>query len=202
MTSASNGTTWNVLDRAHDALRDVVRGVDDEDWQRRTPCSEWTVAQVFHHAAGDQLAYVSALTGEGGPTENPFAPSAELRGPAGQTLGTSLAAAASAFSAVEPGASAVPTPLPMGAMPAEDAVAACALDAAVHAWDLAVATGQPSPLTAELAEELLPIAHAIAAPLRGFAFGPALDSQDGDGPAEQLLRHLGRDPHWPAGLGA
>src|SRR5512133_1949403 len=130
MTSASNGTTWHVLDRAHAALRDVVRGVDDADWQRHTPCSEWTVAQVFHHATGDQLAYAAALTGEGGPTENPFAPSSELRAPAGETLGTSLATTESAFRAVQPGAPAVPTPLPMGAMPAEDAVAACALDAA------------------------------------------------------------------------
>ncbi|MGI5151672.1 hypothetical protein ACQEVC_35830 [Plantactinospora sp. CA-294935] len=32
------------------------------------------------------------------------------------------------------------------------AAAACALDAAVHAWDIAVVTGQPTPLTVALAE--------------------------------------------------
>lgn len=47
-----------------------------------------------------------------------------------------------------------------------------ALDAAVHAWDIAVATGQPSPLTPSLALTLRPVANALANPLRGYAYGP------------------------------
>jgi hypothetical protein len=80
------------------------------------------------------------------------------------------------------------------------AAAACALDAAVHAWDVAVATGQPSPLTATLAEDLLPAARATADPLRGFAYAAALPVEAGDDPAAVLLRYLGRDPQWtPSG---
>jgi hypothetical protein len=83
-------------------------------------------------------------------------------------------------------------------MPAPLAVAACAMDAAVHAWDVAVATGQEQPLTPELARGLLPAARAIADPLRGFAFAAALPAEAGDGDVEALLRHLGRNPSWRA----
>jgi uncharacterized protein (TIGR03086 family) len=74
---------------------------------------------------------------------------------------------------------------------------ACALDAAVHAWDIAVATGQPSPLTDELAGPILEAAKAVVEPLRGWgAYAPELPAEPGDGPVEALLRYLGRDPRW------
>jgi hypothetical protein len=58
---------------------------------------------------------------------------------------------------VDPANEAAPTPFPpVPQLPAQLAAAACALDAAVHAWDIAVATGQPSPLTAELANSSSP----------------------------------------------
>jgi hypothetical protein len=91
----------------------------------------------------------------------------------------------------------VHTPLPpVPVMSPELAAAACALDAAIHAWDIAVATGQASPLTAELAQQLQPAAHATAEPLRGFAYAPGLPSQPGDDAAAALLRYLGSDPAW------
>src|SRR5262249_12317802 len=95
----------------------------------------------------------------------------------------------------------VPVPLPQGRLPAWLAVGACALDAAVHSWDIAVATGQPSPLDDALATDLLPVAREIVEPLRGFAYaaalGPAADA-DAATPraADELLRYLGRDPAW------
>ncbi|MEU8824965.1 hypothetical protein [Streptomyces sp. NPDC048636] len=70
------------------------------------------------------------------------------------------------------------------------------LDAAVHAWDMAVATGQPSPLTTELARPLLAAARQLAEPLRGFAFGPELPAEEGDDEVAALLRYLGRRPDW------
>lgn len=69
-----------------------------------------------------------------------------------------------------------------------------ALDAAVHAWDIAVATGRPSPLTPEIAADLLVVARRIVEPLRGFAYAPAIDA--GGGPEAELLAYLGRRPDW------
>ena len=193
-------STWTILDRSHTALRDVTAALTAADLGRATPCAEWNVTQVLQHAAGDQLAYVAAITGEGGPTENPFTPSGLLAGTPAELVEPTLAASAAAFATVDPAGTA-PTPLPHGALPAATAAGAAALDAAVHAWDIAVATGRPSPLDDELAAQLLPVARAIVEPLRQYgAYAPALESRDNDGATAELLRYLGRDPHWtPAG---
>lgn len=87
-------------------------------------------------------------------------------------------------------------PLPQGPLPAQTAAGAAALDAAVHAWDIAADAGQHSPLNAGLAEHLIPVAMAIVEPLRGFAYAPALGPQSGDDPTVALLRYLGRRPGW------
>jgi uncharacterized protein (TIGR03086 family) len=193
-------TTWTVLQRSHVALRTAIGGVPDGGWTAPTPCEAWTVTQVLQHAAGDQQGYAAVLTGDGFPTEDPFAPSGRLAGSPADLLEPALAAAAAAFGAVQPGQPAVAVPLPGGPFPAETAVGACGRDAAVHAWDIAVATGQPSPVDDALAAELLPTARAIVDPLRGFAYAPALPGDSSDGALDELLRYLGRNPRWtPAG---
>ncbi|MFC8125138.1 TIGR03086 family metal-binding protein [Streptomyces sp. NPDC057302] len=192
-------TTWPILDSAHAALRTAVHGVPEGDWDRPTPCAEWNVTQVLQHAAGDQLGYASSLTGGPGPAENPFAPSGKLTDSPLALLEPALVAAAEAWGSVDPSVQEVRVPLPPGSMTAALGVGACALDAAVHAWDIAVATGQPSPLTDELARPLLDVARQIVEPVRAFAFGPALDAEAGGaqgGEAAELLRYLGRQPDW------
>lgn len=93
----------------------------------------------------------------------------------------------------------VPVPLPQGPMPAWLAAGACALDAAVHAWDIAVATGRPSPLTPEMAVPLMEVATRIVEPLRAYgAYAPAIetgdDARDDAGAVAALLAYLGRRP--------
>jgi len=191
-------TTWTVLDDAHTALRTTVADLTADDLGRPTPCTAWTVTQVLQHAAGDQRAYAAAITGEGGPTEDPFDPSGSVDDTVAALVEPALLASAGAFATVTPDAT-TPTPLPHGALPAEVAAGAAALDAAVHAWDVAVAVGRPSPLGDALAAELLPVARSIVEPLRQYgAYAAALDPASGDGPADELLRYLGRDPRWTA----
>jgi len=94
-------TTWTILDRAHTALRDTTAALTVADLARATPCTEWNVTQVLQHAAGDQLAYVSAITGTGGPTENPFTPSGSLTGTPAELVEPSLTASAAAFATLD-----------------------------------------------------------------------------------------------------
>ncbi|MEV5708571.1 TIGR03086 family metal-binding protein [Actinoallomurus sp. NPDC052274] len=189
-------TSWSLLEQAHNALRASAAELGDADWAAKTPCEQWNVAQVLRHAAGDQRAYAAAISGDGGPEENPFDPATDAPGDPKDLLESAVRVSARAFATVSPDAQTVPTPLPQGPMTAETAVGAAALDAAVHAWDIAVATGRPSPLHAELSERLLPVARAIAEPLRGFAYAPALDPRPADDATAALLRYLGRDPEW------
>jgi uncharacterized protein (TIGR03086 family) len=192
--------TWNVITDSLDLLRNAAAQIGDAGREAPTPCSQWTVAQVLQHAAGDQLAWAAAIGVGSGPSENPFTPSGRLEVSIDDLIQPSLAAARAAWAGVRPDDDAVPTPLPQGPLPAPTAAAACALDAAVHAWDIAVALGQPGPLPDALAALLLPAAHAIVEPLRQFgAYAAALPPRPEDGPAAELLRYLGRDPQWGTG---
>ena len=192
-------TSWTILDQALDALHSVVAGVPQDAWARATPCTEWTVRQVVEHAAGDQHAWAATVGTADGPSYNPFAPSGAEAGTATELVAAAVSAANGAWVTVRPDAEQTPTPLPQGAFPPAIAAAACALDAAVHAWDVAAATGQRSPLTDELAAQLLPAATAIAEPLRAYGvFAAALPAGPDDTAAATLLRFLGRDPHWAA----
>ncbi|CAM5251887.1 hypothetical protein GCM10010329_07460 [Streptomyces spiroverticillatus] len=192
---------WDLLDQAHQAIRTAAVRVAAHQWTAPTPCSEWNVAQVLRHAAGDQLAYASKITGGEGPGFDPFAPDAAAFGgesSAAALLDPALSRTAEAFAGVKPGESAVPVPLPPFSLTAELAVGAAALDAAVHAWDIAAATGRPSPLTLDLARALLPVAHALVEPLRGFAFAAAVEPAEGADDVAVLLNHLGRRADWAA----
>jgi uncharacterized protein (TIGR03086 family) len=189
--------TWNVITGSLDLLRNAAALVNDANREAPTPCSKWTVTQVLQHATGDQLAWAAAIGVGTGPSENPFTPSGHLEGSIDDLTKPALDAARTAWTRVRSDDDAVPTPLPQGALPAPTAAAACALDAAVHAWDIAVALGQPGPLPDELAAQLLPAARAIVEPLRQFgAYAPALPPRPEDNHAAELLRYLGRNPHW------
>ncbi|MEU6662997.1 TIGR03086 family metal-binding protein [Streptomyces sp. NPDC046821] len=194
----STSTTWPVLDQAHEALLSAVRGVGSADWTRPTPCSEWNALQVLQHAAGDQLGYAAFLGQGEGPAEDPFAPSGKLDGEPLAVAEAAVRVSRAAWATVAPGQEDVPVPLPPNKMPAALGVSACALDAAVHAWDIAVATGQASPLTPELAAELLAAARQFVEPLRAFAFAPVIPAEPGDDVTAELLRYLGRRPDWTA----
>ncbi|MGC4795409.1 TIGR03086 family metal-binding protein [Micromonospora saelicesensis] len=184
-----------VLEQAHEALRTTVEGVPADAWERPTPCERWNVTQVLQHATGDQLAFASAINGGPGPTEDPFAPSGRIDGDKLADLRAALDASARAWKSVADDAPEVPTPLPQGKLPAEVGAVACALDAAVHAWDIAVATGQPSPLGAELARPLLVVARQIVEPLRAYgAYAPAIDPAPEADEVDAVLSYLGRDP--------
>ncbi|MDX3453820.1 hypothetical protein PV396_18005 [Streptomyces sp. ME02-8801-2C] len=92
----------------------------------------WTVAQVFQHAAGGQIGYAAALTGEPGPDFDPFDPSGEMEGvdPAA-FLEDALARAAKAWAGVDEDMAEVPVPVPPHMSSPWSGSAACGLDAAV-----------------------------------------------------------------------
>ncbi|WP_075738318.1 TIGR03086 family metal-binding protein [Streptomyces acidiscabies] len=195
---ASSG--WDVLDASHAALRTAVRAVPADGWHLPTPCEGWTVTQVFQHAVGDQIGYAAALTGGPGPGFDPFTPSGDLAGADPEAfLEDALARAAKAWAGADRNAPELPVPLPPFKLPPWSGSAACGLDAAVHAWDIAMATGRPSPLTPELARPLLEVAREIVEPLRPHgAYAAALPPSPDDDDAAVLLRYLGRAPHWSA----
>jgi uncharacterized protein (TIGR03086 family) len=190
--------TFTVITESLTLLQSAAAAITDANRDAPTPCTAWTVTQVLQHAVGDQLAWAAALGTGTGPTENPFEPSGRLDGSVADLIDPALTVARTAWAGISSDSNAVPTPLPQGPLPAPAAAAACALDAAVHAWDIFAALGQPGSLPSQLAARLLPTARAIAPPLRQFgAYAAALPPQSEDDATAELLRYLGRDPHWP-----
>ena len=188
---------WTVITESLGLLEAAAAAISDANQQAPTPCTQWTVTQVLQHAVGDQLAWAAAIGVGTGPSENPFAPSGHLEAGVDDLVKPALAAARTAWSNVSQHDGAVSTPLPQGPLQAQIAAGACALDAAVHAWDIAVAIGQPAFLPSELAERLLPAARAVVEPLRAYgAYAEALAPRPDDDGASVLLRYLGRNPRW------
>lgn len=196
--AATLAPVWReVLATSYRALTEVVAGVGDEQWQLPTPCSEWTVTQVVQHAAGDQLAYASALGIGAGPSYDPFSPSGSIDGTPAKLIAAAVEETASAWATVSDDAEAVPTPLPFGPLPTPVAGVLCALDAAVHAWDIAIGTGRPSPLTDELAGHLLTASRGLIEPLRNYGMYAAIveaGAVSATPVVDELLEYLGRDP--------
>ncbi|MCP2290229.1 TIGR03086 family metal-binding protein [Nocardia amikacinitolerans] len=206
-TDVTLTSVWReTLVAAHRVLTDVVSGIRDDQWHLPTPCSEWDVTQVIQHAAGDQLAYAKFLGIGNGPAENPFAPSGRIDGSPTALVRDAIEQTAAAWATVAEHTPTVPTPLPHGELPTPVAAVLCALDAAVHAWDLAVATGQASPLDEKLAGALLTAARTanpapgggpeteIVEPLRQWgAYAAVVDGAPDDDAVAELLRYLGRD---------
>lgn len=197
MTTITGTNAITLLGAAHTALRTAVAGIPADGWDLPTPCEHWNVTQVLQHATGDQIGFAAAITGGPWPSEDPFQPSGRLTEDATTMLDRALDASAAAFATVDADAEQVPVPLPQGPLPLWIAAGAAALDAAVHAWDIAVATGAPSPLTASESAQLLTVAKQIVEPLRAYgAYAAALPvAEDADGTAA-LLAYLGRRADW------
>ncbi len=192
-------TGWDVLDQARAMLRAAAAGVPADGWQRPTPCAEWNVTQVLQHAALDQGAWAAVISGTQPSGENPFAPSGQLDAEPLAYAEASLEASGPAWIAVSQDGGPVPTPLPTGPMAPADAAGAAALDAAIHAWDIAVATGQGSPLTPGLARALTPVAKGIVEPLRQYGvYAAEVEPPAGADDATALLCYLGRSLTWTA----
>lgn len=184
-------TSWTILDEAHEILRNAASGVPVDGWDRPTPCAEWNVGQVVQHAGLDQLLYVSSITGAEKPSEDAFAPTGDT---SAEFVVSAVRASGEAFAKVAADADAVPVPLPPFSVPARTAVGAAALDAAVHGWDVAVATGQPAMVSDALARELLEVAQQLVEPLRSWgAYAPAIVRPAGASDLDRLLCFLGRD---------
>ncbi|MFG3099485.1 TIGR03086 family metal-binding protein [Streptomyces sp. NPDC048182] len=190
---------FKLLADAQEHLLAAVRGVPEEKWGAATPCSEWTVRQVFHHARLDQQALTMQITEEP-PEGDPFEP-ADVLADGGRDAATRLKATLdAALKAWESEREAENVPTPMGPMPAEAGAMVAALDAAVHAWDIAAATGQDLPLTEDLAERLeIPASRMVEFVRRSFGkFAPVIEVPADASRADKLLAFTGRDPHWSA----
>lgn len=190
-TSTTDGRVYYAA--AQDWVVALIGSVQDAgDWDRPTPCSEFSVRQLVQHllATLDRARVIA----EGG-DPNPMPRSVDLpddellQGFSSRLPGVRAAwsdAAMQSSVTVPPGVQ----------MPGHVGVWKYANEVLVHGWDLASALGLPAEAPDGVAAPVLEhAAEAIPAEMRGgfVPFEPVVTPRTGAGPTERLANWNGRD---------
>jgi uncharacterized protein (TIGR03086 family) len=166
----------------------LVGAVEPEQWASPTPCPEWTVRDLVNHLVLGHRRFAAALTGG-----TPPAPGHDLLlDDPGTAYRSSAEAMLAAFHAE--GALERPMTIPAGTLPGRVACELRVVEALVHGWDLARATGRPLEFPAELVEESIAFSRLQLGrvPADRTPFGPSQPVTD-DAPAlDRLAALLGR----------
>ncbi len=151
--------------RAVALVRDHVRGLDDADLARTTPCAGWTVRDVVCHVAGVYAGTAAALHGA---RVDLVAATVDLGDDAEQAVAVAADAMLAAWR--EPGALDRTLATTIRDMPAALAVRIVVGDSLLHGWDLARVLDRPIAMPDDLAEAQLAMMQQYYDPA---AAGPA-----------------------------
>ena len=170
--------------RAQDTFTHVFAHVTADQLSLPTPCAEWDVKALIEHVIVGNRRVVERAGGH----VAPFPEDLEA------ALRFSAQAAQEVFA--EPLALTRIYELPIGEIPGTAFIQIRTSDLLIHAWDLAIATGQPTDLDAELAEYVLAFSKEMMSRpgLRGDGrpYGEEQPSDDGRSAADRVATFLGR----------
>ena len=162
----------------------IIAGTRADQLSDSTPCSEWNVQALIDHLAGGTGFAISAMSG---------VPPTELEPGSGSVELYDQGTAKVLDVARTPGTLEKTVQTPIGEMPGSHFMMAVFMDALIHGWDLAKATGQDTKLDPNLVEACYAVFGPQADNMRhGGAFGPeVVVSADAD-TQTKLLGALGR----------
>jgi uncharacterized protein (TIGR03086 family) len=129
--------------RAQDAFAHVLIHVTSDQLSSPTPCPEWDVRSLIDHVIAGNQRVVQRAGGQVSPLPEDLGTALRVSARAAQETFTGQRALARSYQ------------LPIGEVPGTTFIELRTSDLLVHAWDLAVATGQPTDLDSELAEYVL-----------------------------------------------
>jgi uncharacterized protein (TIGR03086 family) len=151
--------SFEVLERSGGEFERRLRKVQTDDWSRRTPCVEWSVWDLVNHVIGGCKRYAMLLHG-GFPDETNATRALDHLGD--DPVGSFAAAAVEMTNAFrEPGALGRNVYHPAGDRSGETLLEMRTMDFAVHAWDLARATGSDETLAPDLVVWLWDVVPAM-----------------------------------------
>lgn len=179
-------------DRALDLFAQWVAGVDDEQWDRPTPCSEWDVRALVNHNAAENRWARELMAGATVEDVGDRYEGDVLGGDPVAGFAASADAAREAFE--DDDALERTVHLSFGEVPGGMYLGQRITDLLVHGWDLAVATGQDPRIDEDLArwawEANEPFRELIAA---APVFDDPVEVPDDADAQTKLLGLLGRD---------
>ncbi len=171
-------------------LTPLVHATPESALTNPTPCDKWAVRDLLNHLVGGGYMFAAGLNGDALEGD----PNADLLG---DDHIAAYDGAVDAFSSALADASdlSAPVTLPFATLPADMALRIAAADLLVHAWDLAVATGQAFDPPVEFVESVRRSAEFISPPLReGGLFGAEVELEAAATPVERLVALAGRQP--------
>jgi uncharacterized protein (TIGR03086 family) len=179
-------------DRALDAATAIIANIDRDQLDLPTPCDDFDVRALLGHLVAGNRRFLAVAHGEPAisvPLDVDAADDQWL-----VAYRDSAAAVAAAWH--DQALLEEPAVLPFGEVPGAVALGIHTVEAIVHGWDLAIATGQPATIEPELCEVAWHNAQLVDDNLRGpgRAFGAAVPVPDSATPTERLVAWLGRRP--------
>ncbi|HEU4335855.1 MAG TPA: TIGR03086 family metal-binding protein [Nocardioides sp.] len=167
-----------VLSRAIDQAGDVLASIHADEWDRPTPCNDWTVRQLAAHLAVAPEHFLQQARGE----EVDWVAEPEVAD--GQWAGYFRNHGDDLLHHWHE-------------QPDDQAAQADwqSAELGVHTWDLVRALGRPQRLDDEVAERGLAFMRQGLTPdNRGAAFGPEVEAPDDASAYDRLAAFAGRDP--------
>lgn len=169
----------------------LVKGIGDDQWDNATPCANWNVRELVQHTVGVMANFAGGAANTG-----PVGDPAEFD--LGSNPGATCEAVAADCVANWKARGELDSIVSLGEneFPGVVGVNINMLDAYVHGWDIAQATGQD----AQLDEGLCGTIHGFAqqaippAPREGDNFHAVVDVGQDAPNAAQMLGYLGRRP--------
>jgi uncharacterized protein (TIGR03086 family) len=187
--------TVEQLESVYATMRPLVAAVGSDQWSAPTPCGDWDVRTLLGHVVGGNLVFAAAACG---------ATLAEARQAlAGDPLDPdpdaayARAAEAVAVAFREPGALDRPMTIPFGTVPGSVGLHLRIVEALVHGWDLARATGRTVAYPDDVVEQEIAFSREFLprVPPDRQPFGASRPVAADAPPLDRLVALLGRDPH-------
>lgn len=186
------------LDRAQAAATAVIARIGSNDWNRPTPCDDWSVRDIANKLVASTWMFTAFAR------RTPLDPPHDLVDPV-EVLGDdpvatyTRAATECARAWHAQGALDGTAPSTVGEFPATAVLNARIFDTTILTWDIARATAQLDPIDEDLAAYVLRVAKALVPNVRRVSPERYKDAPDVDTTAtivEQMIAATGRDPHW------
>ena len=175
------------LERACEAVGDLITRVGADQWTAATPCSEWSVRDLVNHVVEGNSVFAALV--DAGPM--PERGADHLGGEPAEAYRASTAVLRDAFG--HPGVLQRSYPGPFGNGTGEQILQIRLADLLTHGWDLAQATANPADLPEDLAEQALAfIRRELASLPRPPRFAEPQPIDDTAPAIEQLAAFLGR----------
>ncbi|WP_239331780.1 TIGR03086 family metal-binding protein [Frankia sp. CiP3] len=190
VTGASDADGGAMLEGVLAGARALIAAVATDALQRPTPCPNFDVQALVEHMVSWLRMFDAGFAGRSGADPKTLGPGPEpatdFADVAASVLRRWRAGGPQAMVAL----TGPPTPGPF-------VYRMMVGEYVVHGWDLAAATGQPLPFSAEEAEFALAALRDMLQPqYRGGAFGPEVGVPANAAAVDRLVAFTGRDPRW------